>query len=960
MTVDPAVLPGLLLLAAELIALAAVGFIVVRVALRQTDDRMALAQGLVVGPALWGVIVSLVMYAVPGLMGALVGWVITLALGAGLAWRKPHAQRPRLSTLAGFAVAIMALFGVALISRQQLGITDAATHLGLAASLRAGVFPPELPWNPGMPVPYHYGIDLLIGLLAPPVGPDLAFVTELLGAYAWTSFVLVVVSALLRRASGFAVLVTAPLLLTAGAWTLEFAPSSSVLQMFVPAGVPTAGLRPAVTDVLQMPVPAGIPAAGLRASLTDIYLPWLQLPSPGGHDAALSNVWKPVFTLSYALAFVVLERIAVGIDRRWPATLTLAGLVGFVGLLTTTLAPMVLVMWAGLEAVHLAQARRAGAASRAALLRAGAGLALAAVLMSVGGGALATFMAGSGQYGLSLRWSDDPGALQPLTSFDLRPGGVGLLGLGPLVVAGVAVLLAWRDRLVLALAVGACALVLASVALRYDPAPWDLSRFVGHARNFSLLALLLALSVRLAGLRPVRRRYAAGALLVVLITWPTVAQPVRSLGLAIGKGVQVANASAPQQGTDEDFRARYRLARLPSDGVAAYIRDRTAVDARVLSPHPASMTFATGRANASGFAQLLHLFAVKGPEYQDAIHYLEPAAIRRLGITYVHATDAWVAELPDRAARWLGDPRYFELLIRDGAEALYRVRPDFLRLNAAPAPASFEALRQAVPASAVVYLPAPFGSSAMFRVAWALSHTRLLSNVDVGLHLLKPIRVDPLGQHEPDLVVAPAQLVPWMFPPAGRQPIWWNDAFAVYAPNSIVAPVMPPPPQDAPPPVSVRVSDVRAADGRVSFTVTLDDREPERWTGQDWVAVATESSPWAIPLEILPDGRTPVGAAWFAGHFVPGAGTTTRTIEFDARASRLVVQDGHGGFTAAATSGSVQDLRAWTLAVRLQHEWRPNYWRLVAIIPVLQIEVSEAGEVSYWVYEDPLTVSPRS
>ena len=45
MTVDPAVIPGLLLLAAELLALAAVGYVVARVALRQTDDRLALGRG---------------------------------------------------------------------------------------------------------------------------------------------------------------------------------------------------------------------------------------------------------------------------------------------------------------------------------------------------------------------------------------------------------------------------------------------------------------------------------------------------------------------------------------------------------------------------------------------------------------------------------------------------------------------------------------------------------------------------------------------------------------------------------------------------------------------------------------------------------------------------------------------------------------------------------------------------
>ena len=43
---------------------------------------------------------------------------------------------------------------------------------------------------------------------------------ELLSAYYKVGLVLVVVTALLRRASRFALLVTAPLLLTTGSWTL--------------------------------------------------------------------------------------------------------------------------------------------------------------------------------------------------------------------------------------------------------------------------------------------------------------------------------------------------------------------------------------------------------------------------------------------------------------------------------------------------------------------------------------------------------------------------------------------------------------------------------------------------------------------------------------------------------------------------------------------------------------------
>ena len=323
MIVDPTVLPGFLLLLAELAALAGVGFIVARVVLRQSDDGMALAQGMVVGLALWGLITNFVLYVVPGLAGAAVGWGVTLALGAVLAWRAPERIRPEPRVLAGFAAAVLALLWVGLASRQLLVIPDHPIHLGLAATMRAGAFPPELPWSPGIPVRYHHGIDLLVGLLTPPVGPDLAFVTELMGVYAWTSFVLVVVTALASRATWPVALLLAPLMLSTGLWTWQ-------------------GSGPAL---LQGPLPAGLPAAGIRASLTEIYWPSAELPLPTPF-AALPDIWKPSFTMAYALAFLVLERVAQGAGRSWPATLTLAGMVGFMGLVSTTLTPVVLMLWA--------------------------------------------------------------------------------------------------------------------------------------------------------------------------------------------------------------------------------------------------------------------------------------------------------------------------------------------------------------------------------------------------------------------------------------------------------------------------------------------------------------------------------------------------------------------------------------------------------------------------------------
>ena len=451
---------------------------------------------------------------------------------------------------------------------------------------------------------------------------------ELLGAYAWMSFVLVVGTALLRRGSWFSALVLTPLLLTTGAWTL-----SSAL------------------DIMQIPVPAGLPAAGIRASLADIYWPSTSWPL-ATYKAALPDIWKPVFPLAYVLAVVVLGHTSRSEDRSWPAALTLAGLIGFLGLLSAALAPVVLTIWAGLEGWRLLQLWRTGSAVKSALLRACAGLALAALLLGGGGGALTAALTGSAPSGISLEGNPDFRGWRVLGTFDRLPVGVGIVGLGPLAVAVVAVLLARRDRMVLALTAGVGALALIFVVLRYDAAPHDLGRFAGHARNFALLAVLLALSGHVAKLRP-SRRYAAGALLVGLVVWPTVAAPVRNLGLAISRGIEVANAGSARQMSGErdlpSFLGRFSLPDLP-DSIAAYIRNHTAAGARVFSPYPNPMTYATGRPNASGFNGLVHMDYYEGPEYLDVLNHLEPAAVQRLGIAYVHASDAWVARLPDEGS----------------------------------------------------------------------------------------------------------------------------------------------------------------------------------------------------------------------------------------------------------------------------------------------------------------------
>lgn len=918
MTIDSSVVPGLLLIAAQLGALAAFGFVIARVLLRQSDDCMALAQGLVVGPALWGLGVNFLLHLFPGRFGMLAGWAIALAVGVGLVWRARDTLRISPRAAAGVAVAALAIFWVALATRQMLGDPD-PIHLGIAASVRQGGWPPVIPWSPDQPAPYHYGIDLLIGMLSPPFGPDPAFTTELVGAYAWTGLVMALGAALLRGASWLGALALTPLLVTAGAWTLySFDQPPNIVSVFLPTG---------------------IPQAGIGDSLTAIYWPSVEFPWTSVVEASPANILNPSFTFAYALAFVALERITASQTPTWPAAVTVAVLIGFLGLVDETVALIVLGLWFLLAVASLAQtpvARR-----RADSLRAATGLALAALLLAVGGGVLTGILTGATGGELSLAWPDDPGSRQPIGLITQMAGGVGVLGLNVLPVALAAAALASRSRLTLALAVGSIVLLLAALTLRYEFAEHDVVRLDGHARNLALMALLVALGIRLSALN-LRWRYVAGALIVSLVVWPTAVAPMHNIARALGRGPQLANAQIAARASPEQLIGRFVFEHFRSQRVAAYLRDHAAADARVLTPHPTAMTLATGRPNASGFLSFLHLGPAAGPEYLDAIHYLEPAALRRLEVAYVHATEEWVAALPEPARRWLRTPELFEPLLRDGADSLFRVRPAFLRLDSKPEPRSFEALRQVVPATATVYLSTSASPLDALRVAATLSHARLLGMTPTAnLHPLTGLDTEQLGTTTPDLVVAPTMSLP-----GDRAPIWWRGGVGVYATQGAVAPLMPPP---VSPRTGVEISDARAADGRLAFAATFRNSASELWTSQDWLVVAADASTWES-LHDLEHGEAP---QWYAGQIMPGPGIFRFTYEFDARKGSLNVRDGES-LTPAPSSARELGLGAWLLEMRL----RDGQGR-VHLFPLFRIVIAGDGAIAYELAGESLRTSPE-
>ena len=664
MTVDLVVVPGLLLLVLELLALAAVGYVVARVAFRQSDDLQALVQGMVIGPALWGLTVNFVLPALPGFTGSVTTWVVMLALAAGLAWRTPNALRAPPRTVAAFAAAGLATFWVVLAARQMLAIPDDINHLTLAAQVRAGGWPPAFAWNPGAPAAYHHGLDLLVGLLAPPFGPDLAFTTEILGAWIWTSFALLVGSMLRAIGGWLAVAVLTPLLLSNGLWTL-------VLDK--PPGI------------VQMPAPTGLPSAGIRAALTEVYWPSIELPwSFVESVASPPNVWKPLFVLAYALALIVLGKAAQRGSRSWPSVLTLAALLGFQGLVDETIALLTLAVWVGLEAWHYIDGWRERPPERRRALRLGlGGPLLGALLLAVGGGVITSAITSSAGSGLSLGWNEDPASRNPLVGVDARAGGLGLLWLGPLPTLCLAALIDRRSRLVLALAAGSLVSLVGLFVLQYEYGQHDIVRFDGHARNFALLALLTAAAYRLTVLAG-RWRYLAAVASLLLVVWPTIAEPAQNLRVSLTRRPQLANAHEDPGRFHNPYLNRTVIVNPLSAAVTDYIRHHTAVNARILTTAPNDLSIATGRPNASGLIQSLQFLYFEGPEYQDAIRILDAGAVRRLGLTYVHASDEWVVRLPERARERLQDPELFDLVARGENDALYRIRPAFLELQSEP------------------------------------------------------------------------------------------------------------------------------------------------------------------------------------------------------------------------------------------------------------------------------------
>ena len=336
-------------------------------------------------------------------------------------------------------------------------------------------------------------------------------------------------------------------------------------------------------------------------------------------------------------------------------------------------------------------------------------------------------------------------------------------------------------------------------------------------------------------------------------------------------------------------------------------------DARVLSPYPYAMTVATGRPNASGFRQYVHLIPYTGPEYLDAIRHLEPEALRRLDVRFLHATDDWVARLPDRARRWLANPEFFDLLARVGTHSLYGVKPEFHRLSEPPSSGSFGALRQTAPTGAKVYVSPALAPLNAFRAMAMLTHHE---SPRVG----GPNGLEPLARQHSDRTsrstnarlgagIVPPRAVD-VCPRTDAVPFGGTKTSPLFSPSGSVAPVSPHSPPILPAsscPTRARLTTSSPLRRHYPMMVAMDGRDRTGWSCRLTTRHGPFQEPW--PIDKAPQ--------WFAGQNpLRSPGTIIRDYEFDPGTATLALRDQDGNRSFLPSAGSKLNPGSWLLGVR--------------------------------------------
>ncbi len=657
MSLDPAASPWLGVIASVAVCLwiAVIGALLAYAVFRDRPRLVWPFYAPIVGMAVVLLVTNLAAYVMPGAPSAWFGLIAPTVLGV-IVVRRGRPPRPvqRGSRVALLATALLAVgvFVLAYANRMHASGDAPGWHRALALQLADGVFPPVTPYGVDAGIGYHYGADLLA-----------ATVISTTGALPWTAFdavaVLVVVGLVLGVA-GFAYAVGTPLPLALGVGT--------TVGLF--HGAVFVGYRSGSIESLVFLEP---PASLARAFAWE---GWLQRPLAAG------------------LVVLIASALHAGATGRHAALL----LVG-AGVLALGDASVMIFASAALALVGGARLIRLRGRQRLAL----AGVLFAsALLVALAGGPVsdAIFDRGGTAGLVGIAW-------EPVWSHFLpfQRAGPALIRVGiiPLVVVGA--IAAYRRRswgLGFLAAAGAFGLLEAQ--LLQSRLEWHDHRIIWLAQAVAMIGALAGVGALIGTLRGRRRQLLAALAVGLLVLLPTgLPHLVRGTHLALHE-IELADPLADDSG--HHYRDRLTLGGHLEANWEFYdwMRQSLPTGARLLTLHPNVSAIAAGVASPLSHRDFqMFLFGFTTWPYHDALRFLHRDDLEALGITHLHLTDPFEADLTPAARRLLNDPRHFRLLADFDAGArhrVYAVLPGAGTTEAAPS--SYRKLRQLVPSSASV------------------------------------------------------------------------------------------------------------------------------------------------------------------------------------------------------------------------------------------------------------------
>ena len=428
--------------------------------------------------------------------------------------------------------------------------------------------------------------------------------------------------------------------------------------------------------------------------------------------------------------------------------------------------------------------------------------------------------------------------------------------------------------------------------------------------------MAIGLAAASARLRQRAALHGGGLLLAGLVVWPTTADSIGRIAEAIADGprLYVAGTRPTEDAPSFSRRSQVDAEIAKHRPLLEAISATVAPHERILTRRVKLVTAGTGRMAPLGYAEWPHYLGLPGPEYQDALRFLDRAALTELGIDYVHVDAAMLSTMSGEARRRLASPSEFRPVFQAPApqsDALYAVVSQ-ARVGPAPAPSSFHAFAQLAAGRRVLISSATHPLERLPLYYTLRSSDGLYGEWGDPGHFRRDVQIRPPTEEAVDLIVLPNSLYPSPLDPAHRAPVWDGGGVWVYDLTTSA------PGPTAAPPIHVDGRSLLDASG---IQITSVPGWPDTWTGTDWVLYREAEPRTGIPT-ILERGER-----WFPGQLAPQSPRQRISIRFEASRGQLEHRLADGAWSAVGDAVGALPAGSYVLTLRFSTDGSPSVLR---------------------------------